>query len=286
LWFVTDSLVAGLTITDFNEREFFISDTLSVNLQPSVVKDGGVGNVQVTVTVNGVSKSIFSAVGNIPVTVDVQGAGAGVITQSGAGTINNTVSVQGQGSTAGSVFGAGVGLIQNAVNVQGQAASIFAAAGLVQSLVTVQGATLTVVQAAGNIQVQVTVQGFNTLFAQGVGNIPVTVTVNGVAVAVIVSAGLIESHVEVLGASPFRIPVRVRAYRAGYIYDVYRNVGDIFSITLPSEYNPYFMIFMDQPPFIWLPFIGAYDREIDNQVIRFPGRDEIRFFSTGEESGD
>lgn len=63
-------------------------------------------------------------------------------------------------------------------------------------------------------------------------------------------------------------PCRVRAFRAGYLYERHRKFGETFDIFSPLDYGPYWLSFVQSPPADWLPFLDVYVLSVDIQRVR------------------
>lgn len=85
---------------------------------------------------------------------------------------------------------------------------------------------------------------------------------------------------------PAATPIEVIAVRAGYFGGEYREVGEVFDITLPQHYSPFWMQFRENPPTGWTSFLRSYTVASDILRLRWPGRDETRITGTGLDRPD
>ncbi len=72
---------------------------------------------------------------------------------------------------------------------------------------------------------------------------------------------------------PVEVSVTVRAIEPGYFDGNLIEIGQTFEITSPEQYSPYWMLFIDTPPFSWNAFLRPFNVEVESDRIRWPGKD-------------
>jgi hypothetical protein len=200
-WAVVETLGLNIAIADFDARYFYLVDTLGLALSANAVFRQSNGALSSTVTFTGIGKSVYAAVGLCNSVTTFSAAGAGLITNSGAGSISSAVTFAGQGATLGSVFGVGVGSISSNVSFSAVGASTAQTSGFSQSQVSFTGQGTSTSPAVGSMSASVTFNGFSTIFAPAVGTISGSVSLLGVSAAQARSVGLMPVTVTFDGRS-------------------------------------------------------------------------------------
>jgi beta-lactam-binding protein with PASTA domain len=67
------------------------------------------------------------------------------------------------------------------------------------------------------------------------------------------------------------VSVTVLAIKDGYFDEKIRKAGEMFEITDPLQFSPYWMQFIDTPPDDWLPLLEPYSAAVDREILTRPG---------------
>jgi hypothetical protein len=111
-----------------------------------------------------------------------------------------------------------------------------------------------------------------------IGNSPATFTLASLPFAINPGEGTVEvltTHIVfvprqwlVTTIQPEYALVSVQAYRNGHYGGLYRFEGDIFNVTSPFEYSPYWMTLLSTPPSSWIPFMPTYTPATDLRIYK------------------